>query len=193
MGKGSTVPLSPEKAFLVRKTRSGVCCNDGREDGPLLCVGFASEGERCQISCILSMSDLQVVVMPGGDVGAFSREKEIPMERSLLMFKEKFKPRRHTQLGSQRLQTKTELKDGNLGVGAALKNSQGKNGFKEDQYCQLCRKVLQNVVYKYQAPHAGGCVEAEQHQRKNASQEFSVWIGKALSLWTAILCLEPSS
>jgi hypothetical protein len=38
--------------------------------------------------------------MPGGDVGAFSREKEIPMERSLLMFKEKFKPRRHTQLGS---------------------------------------------------------------------------------------------
>lgn len=47
MGKGSIVFLLFEKVFFVRKIRFGVCCNDGREDGFLFCVGFVSEGERC--------------------------------------------------------------------------------------------------------------------------------------------------
>lgn len=43
--------------------------------------------------------------------GAFSRGGNIPLERILPVFKGKFKPRRHTQLGNLRLQIKTKLRE----------------------------------------------------------------------------------
>lgn len=60
-GKGSTVPGSPGKALPLRRSRGlERAGSDGTEgtEGALLCVGFASEGERCWIFCISSMRNL---------------------------------------------------------------------------------------------------------------------------------------